>query len=132
MNQVITKQITLESITCCTCDVMFAMPDTMMRRLKENGGYFYCPAGHCQVFSKSEIARLKEKLAEQTRIATQQAERAKQQYDRAVEAESLTKVSTDELKRIKLRLQAGVCPCCQRTFKQLARHMKAKHPQHTG
>jgi hypothetical protein len=22
----------------------------------------------------------------------------------------------------------GVCPCCNRTFQQLARHMKAKHP----
>lgn len=23
---------------------------------------------------------------------------------------------------------AGMCPCCRRTFKQLAEHMKSKHP----
>jgi hypothetical protein len=24
---------------------------------------------------------------------------------------------------------AGVCPCCKRTVKQLAAHMKEKHPE---
>lgn len=30
--------------------------------------------------------------------------------------------------RIKNRVKHGVCPCCQRTFRQLAAHMKSKHP----
>lgn len=28
------------------------------------------------------------------------------------------------------RVGAGVCPCCKRTFQQLARHMKCKHPKY--
>ena len=33
--------------------------------------------------------------------------------------------------RQKKRAAAGVCPCCNRTFKQLARHMERKHPNYT-
>jgi DNA repair exonuclease SbcCD ATPase subunit len=30
--------------------------------------------------------------------------------------------------RIKNRASNGVCPCCNRTFQNLARHMHTKHP----
>ncbi len=30
--------------------------------------------------------------------------------------------------KVKKRAANGVCPCCNRTFSDLARHMKAKHP----
>jgi len=33
-----------------------------------------------------------------------------------------------ELKRVKRRINGGVCTCCNRTFTNLARHMKTKHP----
>jgi hypothetical protein len=26
----------------------------------------------------------------------------------------------------------GVCPCCKRTFENLARHMKGQHPTFAG
>ena len=35
-----------------------------------------------------------------------------------------------ELHSVKARVAHGVCPCCNRTFKQLARHMKTKHPDY--
>lgn len=28
------------------------------------------------------------------------------------------------------RVSAGTCPCCNRSFKQLAAHMKNKHPDY--
>lgn len=28
------------------------------------------------------------------------------------------------------RAAAGVCPCCNRTFEQLGRHMTTKHPEY--
>lgn len=33
-----------------------------------------------------------------------------------------------QVTRLKNRAAAGVCPCCNRTFHQLVRHMAAKHP----
>lgn len=32
--------------------------------------------------------------------------------------------------RLKNRAKAGVCPCCNRTFQNLARHMASQHPDH--
>lgn len=119
----IPKQVVLETEECCNCGVVFAMPDYMMRRLKDQGGTFYCPNGHGQHYTKSEVQRLQEKLAEQARAATHMAERAK-------DAEAAEQKAQREIKRMKKRAAAGVCPCCNRTFQQLARHMKMKHPDH--
>lgn len=123
MGYAIPKQITLETEECCNCGIAFAMPDYMMRRLKNEGGSFYCPNGHGQHYTKSEITRLREKLDEQTRAATQMAERARN-------AEAAEQRAAKEMKRLKKRASAGVCPCCNRTFQALARHMKTKHPEH--
>lgn len=123
MGYAIPKQMVLETEECCSCGVVFAMPDYMMRAKRNDGSWFYCPNGHQQHYTKSEIQRLREKLDEQTRAATQMAERA-----RAAEANE-QKAQT-EMKRMKRRASAGVCPCCNRTFQQLGRHMKTKHPDH--
>lgn len=123
MSYAIPKQITLETEECCNCGITFAMPDFMMRRLRTDGGSFYCPNGHGQHYTKTEVMRLREKLDEQTRVATSMAERARS-------AEAAEQKVTNEMKRLKKRASAGVCPCCNRTFQALARHMKAKHPEH--
>ena len=120
MGYAITQEIKLEILNCCTCDIVFAMPDTMVRRMEDTGGLFYCSNGHPQRFTTSEVQRLRGKLDEQTRAATHMAERAKQ-------AEAAEQKAVREIKRMKKRSAAGVCPCCNRTFQQLARHMKAKH-----
>jgi hypothetical protein len=123
MGQTILRTVTLETEECCNCGIVFAMPDYLRKRLLTQGGNFYCPNGHSQHYTKSENQRLREKLDEQTREATRQAERAHQ-------AELKAKKSAAELKRISKRVSAGVCPCCNRTFQQLARHMQCKHPKY--
>lgn len=30
------------------------------------------------------------------------------------------------------RIAAGVCPCCRRSFTDLARHMSSQHPDYAG
>lgn len=77
MGYALNQQVVLETEECCSCGVMFAMPGSMQRRCRNDGSYFYCPNGHPQHYSKSEIDRLQEKLAAQTRMATQMAERAR-------------------------------------------------------
>jgi hypothetical protein len=72
---------------------------------------------------------LRKKLDEQTRAATQMAERARLAEHAQVEAINAQKKSEAELRRIQKRTAAGVCPCCNRTFQQLARHMKTRHPE---
>jgi len=119
----INTQVTLETEVCCNCGVMFAMPAQMKQNFRTKGGDFYCPSGHAQHYTVPVEVRLKKQLAEQTRTATLQAERA-------AAAERALKKSQAEGRRLLTRVHAGVCPCCNRTFKQLARHMAAKHPEH--
>lgn len=113
----------LDSLECCVCGTPFAMSRNLMQIRREDGKWFYCPIGHQQHFTETDVQRLKAKLQEQTRVATQMAERARA----AEEAEQKTK---DEMARMKKRAAAGVCPCCSRTFRQLALHMKNKHPSY--
>lgn len=113
--------LNLAAVECCACGITFAMPSSMQRRLYSDGGNFYCPSGHSQRYTKTEIQRLREKLDEQTRQATTQAERA-------LQAEAETAKLQKKLKQQQRRHAAGTCPCCKRTFQQLARHIRAKHP----
>lgn len=124
MGQTITNLVTLEAISCCECGIVFAMPDYMKKWRLCDGGLFYCPNGHSQRYSESELQRVQKKLADQTRIATQMAERARL-------AESSEEAARKKLKRAEKRYAAGVCPCCNRKFQSLARHMSTKHPEYT-
>lgn len=45
-----------------------------------------------------------------------------------VRTETLVRVTTESAK-LKKRASAGICPCCNRTVSQMARHMKSKHPE---
>lgn len=118
------QEVVLETEECCKFGMMFAMPAAVRQRRLEDGGSFWCPNGHEQHFSKSEVQRLREKLDEQTRAATRQAYRA-------LAAEVAERRAKAELKRVNRRVSAGVCPCCNRTFQNLARHMKTKHSEPT-
>ena len=124
MGYPITQQVTLNIETCCNCGIAFAMPDYLMKRRQADGDWFFCPNGHQQHYTKTEANRLREKLEEQTRMATQIAARAQQ-------AELSAQKMTTELKRLKKRVAASVCPCCNRTFtnSRMERHIKIKHPE---
>lgn len=110
--------------TCYKCGVMFAVDAQLQSNWKRDKTEFFCPNGHGQSYFESEAERLRKQLEEATRTAEWQKSRA----------ESLDKQLTDSRKkeqRLKKRIAAGVCPCCHRTVKQLAAHMKTKHPDYT-
>ena len=111
----ISTKYELETAECCTCHMIFAMPADMKKRCREVGGDFHCPSGHKQSYTKTELDRMRWKLDEQTRVATEQAARAAR--------------IEKELARVKKRVQAGICTCCKRHFVNLERHMKSKHPE---
>lgn len=125
MSITITRATTLNIIDCYKCGYPIALTEDHERRLREGGDSFYCPAGHGQVFKRTEVMRLREQLdAANARATTQEA--------RALEAERAARAAKKKITTMNKRAAAGVCPCCNRTFQQLARHMKAKHPEHGG
>ena len=128
--------INLVHVTCCKCGVVFGMSEIMDRKLRNDHSDFYCPAGHPQYFAaKSKLELAQEKLeAKERDLAYQRecTERIRRQRDEA-ERRALTEKRVkmrfkNDRDRIKSRVGNGVCPCCNRAFQDLAKHMNHKHP----
>lgn len=114
----------LETEECCSCGMLFAMPVDVVRRRKNDHKTFYCPSGHLQHYTgKSEAQKLKAELRQANSRADQHRQEAYEQRQRAT---SISK----SYQRVRERVKNGVCPCCTRTFENLARHMKTKHPEY--
>lgn len=52
---------------CITCGISIPLTPARLADLKQTGRTFYCTNGHPQVFSESEVTRLKRQLEEMTR-----------------------------------------------------------------
>ena len=121
MAQTIDRVTTFVVEDCCNCFIPFAMTSEFEARRRKDKATFYCPNGHPQHYlGKSDEQKLREA---QQQLASAN-EDARIQAARASKAEA-------EAARLKKRASGGVCPCCNRSFVQLARHMKTKHPDVT-
>lgn len=115
----------LKEIECGTCGVIHAIPETMFDTCYKEGGYWHCPNGHRRGYSDGSIYKQLEKEKKRREWAEQNAKNISEELREKEKSLSAQKgVNT----RLKNRAKAGVCPCCNRTFKQLAAHMKNKHP----
>ena len=110
-------------VKTCWCGVRHAIPSELARQASHNGHAVFCPLGHEWVVSETEAETLRKKLEEQQR-RTQAARDLLHAEERSHAA------TRGHLTRQKRRTAAGVCPCCNRTFQQLARHMKGQHPDY--
>lgn len=120
------------SITCYRCKVVFGLNDEFYRVAKQAGERmsWHCPNGHSQVFkegpTEAELLRkerdtLKQQMAyKDDRLRAEVAQREAAQNS----ARAYKGVAT----RVKNRVGKGVCPCCNRTFANLQRHMAGQHP----
>lgn len=120
MQATIQTNLTLETETCCNCGVTFAMPAQLKYERLTNGGEFYCPNGHGQHYKTPMVVKLKKDL-EAAEVALRRAK------CETLNERRLLEEATAKHARLQKRVTNGVCPCCNRTFTNLARHMKTKH-----
>ena len=119
-------------MSCCHegCHVMFAVTKEVESRLRETQEWFQCPFGHQQRFGISteldKARRQAEKAERDARIAQAQANAARHEAEVYKRQTAAQKGQVTKLKR---RAAHGVCLCCNRQFKDLARHMESKHPE---
>jgi hypothetical protein len=124
----IVGQDTLVIEQCPTCGVIYAIPDALKTRgLRYKGSVtIYCPNGHTWHYMgkthAQELEELRDRIARE-RALRDQAEASAQGYQAAATR------ARNERDRLKVRTGGGVCPHCNRTFKQLAKHMVSKHPE---
>lgn len=122
---------TLIEITCCNkeCHVTFGLSQGHYNKCKaDSTRLFYCPNGHSQYFSDSETDKLRRENERLRQNAAYLEERAQNINRRNDELKRSNAAVRGVVTRIKNRVSNGVCPCCNRTFNNLLRHMKHKHP----
>jgi hypothetical protein len=118
----------MSPIVCYKCGIEFHVPEHWKTKRHESSEAFWCPNGHQQFYVEStadklrrERDRLKQELAykdDEIRLQREMRETAERQASSA----------RGQVTKLKKRANAGVCPCCNRTFLALQKHMKQKHP----
>lgn len=116
--------IKMRTTTCRSCGVIHSYPEVLWEEKEESGGYIFCPNGHQWGFREGKKER--DAVRRERDLLRQQAARYE---DELREANARADKAQAEAKRVITRTGAGVCPCCNRSFTQLARHMKSKHPE---
>lgn len=118
----------LEQCQCCHCGVFFGIEAGHYKCLVRDKTSFFCPNGHKQSFTENEADRLRR---ERDRLQQQVAERDDEitkLAEQSQRADKAVKVATARIRKLQKRAQGGVCPCCNRTFSNMTRHMKTEHP----
>lgn len=107
--------------TCYSCGMAFGMPEDFRNEKLRNGGSFYCPSGHGQHYSEPIVNKLERQLA---------VEQSKHDQTKANLKDTRGALTAEKghRTRLKNRIKNGVCPCCNRSFQNLRRHMNHKHP----
>jgi hypothetical protein len=123
------RVVTLSTEECCECGVIFAMPDSLQRKLKANGEWFYCPNGHRQHYTETEAQRLQKQLDRERRTREAYQSQARSYERQRDEAQRSAAAHKGQATKLRKRAAAGTCPCCKRTVSQLSEHMKTKHPE---
>lgn len=124
--------LSMECQTCASCGIIFAFSKEMTDMRRRDHQWFFCPNGHQMAYQgPSDI----ERAQAATKRAQQLLEMERGEKDRArlalASAEALLKSEKAATKRLKNRISKGVCPCCNRSFENLRRHMDSKHPTYS-
>lgn len=118
-------------LSCANCGIMFGITADFEQRRRDDHESFYCPNGHSNVYrgenetekAKREAQRAKERAA---RLAAELEQKKSALHGQKIRA-SRFKNDRDRERR---RVANGTCPCCNRHFKDLHRHMTSQHPDH--
>lgn len=123
-------------IECAACSIDFGIGEDFMARRRRDHGTFYCPNGHANVYkgpsdTEKERDRLRQELEVSRSLAAREASRRRQAEDESRRKDYQARAAKGQLTKTKNRIAAGVCPCCNRTFQNLRRHMAGQHPEYT-
>ena len=115
---------------CPVCGVVYGLDEELYNarnegRIKEG---WCCTNGHSLNISDRKIDQVRR---ERDRLQQQLARKDDEIAATLEQAATAWRTATaykGQVTRLKNRAAAGVCPCCNRSFQNLARHMKTKHP----
>jgi hypothetical protein len=130
-------QADLEVHCCDSCGLLFGAPAEWYRSRRKDGGTFYCPNGCALSYHETELDRerkARERAENRAKWANEDAARFAAERDQAKAHVRAEKAAKTRIKRQRDRERektaAGLCPCCEATFPDLAEHMRAQHPDY--
>ena len=117
----------LTTLVCPVCGIEYSVPIKFIEwkcNLPENDDRrgWHCPNGDRLIPTNSRMDDLRRQNERLTQMIAQRDDELDSERRRTAAAKG-------EVTKIKKRISCGVCPCCNRTFQNLASHMKTKHPK---
>jgi len=120
--------MTLAVVECASCNMDFGVTQMFQKARRNDHKVFYCPKGcHNYYSGDSEEEKLRKQLETQRQQNARAWDAAREAEERAREEKRRAAAARGQVTKIKKRVGGGVCPCCNRTFENLANHMKSKH-----
>lgn len=124
----------LHVVSCATCKMLYAIPESLYQSANKypgdaaRGWKLFCPLGHEWWYVGKSV---EDKLQEERDRAAQLYARLDQERAGHNSTRRSLAAQKGVTTRLKRRTAAGVCPCCNRTFQNLGRHMAGQHPDFT-
>ena len=123
----------LTILHCSKCGVPFGLQVDIERSRRNDHDTFYCTNGHGQCFpQETEEERLKKQLnIERQKASTLIASRDQLSAELRDTRETSKREKAalkGSITKMKNRVGRGVCPCCNRYFADVHKHMESKHP----
>lgn len=117
-----------DEILCGRCSIAYWVPDFWVDDKRRTGATFYCPNGHPAAWEETEADKLRRERDLLKQRVAQRDDEVRRQRDLREHAERQTSAFKGQVTKLRNRAKAGVCPCCNRQFQNLRRHMTSKHP----
>lgn len=120
---------TFKAIECCSCHMSFGVTPLFYKDRRNDHKTFYCPScGNRQHFTgMSDEEKLRQERDRLTQQLAQKDDEIRMQRERKEAAQRQASAFKGVVTRTKKRIAGGACPCCNRTFQNLAQHMATKH-----
>lgn len=121
-----------EWTTCWKCKTVYFLPRALSTAARANQHIeFCCPYGHKGHFADgpTDEEKLRQKRDRLVQRLAQKDDDIRRQRERREAAERSAAAYKGQATKLRKRAKRGVCPCCSRTFQNLAAHMKTKHPK---
>lgn len=123
----LTRTVVLADTSCANCGIAFAAPDWWIKARRDDGATFYCPNGHPLHFGQNTLDK---QLAAAKRRGDSLSTALTAAQDQAAAERKAHSATKGKLTKTRNRVGNGVCPCCNRTFANLGRHMSGQHPDY--
>jgi len=121
----------MTAMECPSCGVLYGLSESYRTKRKSDGAWWHCPNGHSLHYhdTAEQMARkAAERRAEAAEAEANRQKNAREWAERRAKGANIAAGKAKAAQRRLLhRVECGVCPHCQRTFKQLAAHIRSKH-----